>query len=84
MLSYEWTTQGVYFVTRLKENAAFRVIQERPVPQNSNILADQVICFTGTKVRKHCPSQMRRIVAWDDKNQQKVVFLTNHLGFGQH
>jgi hypothetical protein len=79
---HEWTVQGVYFVTRLKWNAAYKVVEERPVPKHSNILADQVIRFTGPKVKKHCPSILRRIVAWDDANQKEVVFLTNHLKFG--
>lgn len=79
---HEWTAQGVYFVTRLKYNAAYQVVEERAVPRKSNILADQIIRFTGPKVKKHCPSLMRRIEAWDDKNQKIVVFLTNHLRFG--
>lgn len=81
-LFHKWTTQGVYFVTRLKWNAEFKVVEDRPVPQGSNILADQLIRFTGCKVKKHCQSLLRRIVAWDDKNQKEVVFLTNHLKFG--
>ena len=81
-LFHEWTTQGVFFVTRLKWNASYKAIEERQVPQHSNILSDQVIRFTGPKVKKHCPSFLRRIVAWDDKNQKEVVFLTNHLKFG--
>lgn len=79
---HEWTTQGVYFVTRLKGNAAYMVVEDRPVPQNSNILSDQVIKFIWPNTKKRCPSLLRRIVAWDARNNKEVVFLTNHLKFG--
>jgi hypothetical protein len=46
---YEWFAElgrrGVFFVTRLKRNADFEVVESRPVPQRSRILSDEVICF---------------------------------------
>ncbi len=33
----QWTENGIYFVTRLKENAVYRVVENRSVPQNRNI-----------------------------------------------
>ena len=48
-IDYEWfrelTQQEVYFVTRMKENAVYEVIEEVAVPQNRNVLRDQIICF---------------------------------------
>jgi hypothetical protein len=35
-----WTAGEIYFVTRLKENAAFDVVEECAVPRNRNILSD--------------------------------------------
>jgi len=29
-----WTDQGVYFVTRLKDNAVYRVVKNLPIPHN--------------------------------------------------
>lgn len=77
-----WTNQGVFFVTRQKENAAFEVVEEFTVPQGGKILSDQNIRFTSPKAAKECPSQMRRIVIWDEENEREIVLLTNHLGFG--
>ena len=37
-----WTETGVYFVTRMKDNAQFEVVEEHAVPQNRNILKDQI------------------------------------------
>ena len=32
-----WTANGIYFVTRLKDNADYIVVAENDVPQNRNI-----------------------------------------------
>jgi hypothetical protein len=81
-LFHQWTTQGVFFVTRQKDNAAFEVVQDRELPERRNIRQDQVIRFTGYKALKHFPGTLRRIVVWDEKNEREIVLLTNHLTFG--
>jgi len=81
-LFHKWTTQGVYFVTRLKEPTLLEVIEERPVPKRGNILSDRIIRLTGYRVKKHCPSIMRVVTIWDETNKKEVSFLTNHLEFG--
>jgi len=78
----QWTHDGVYFVTRQKGNAAYRVIEERPVPQNRNVLKDQIIEFTGYYARKDCPHRLRRVEVFDAQNNRIIVLLTNHLTFG--
>jgi len=81
-LYYDWTLCGVYFVTRLKGNAVYEVLKERRVPKNRNILADQVIRFTGPQSARNCPVPLRRIVVWDRDKQEELVVLTNHMGLG--
>jgi len=39
----KWILEGIFFVTRQKGNAAYRVVEEHKVPQNRNILKDQII-----------------------------------------
>jgi hypothetical protein len=39
----QWTENGIYFVTRLKDNADYMLLEVRDVPQNRNILADELI-----------------------------------------
>lgn len=51
----EWTRNEVYFVTRQKDNANFRVIENRPIPDNRNILKDQIIELTGYYSNRKCP-----------------------------
>ena len=77
-----WTMAGIYFVTRLKDNAAFEIVAECEVPDNRNILADQIIRLTGTKAQADCPCLLRRTVVWDAENEREIVLLTNLLEFG--
>lgn len=77
-----WTEQGVYFVTRQKGNADYRVIHNRALPENRNILKDQIIQLRGYYAQQKCPYLLRRIEAWDQENEQVIVLLTNHHEFG--
>jgi hypothetical protein len=77
-----WTSNGIYFVTRLKDNADYTVIEKRMVPKNRNILADELICFNGHYAKKNCPYVLRRVVVWDTENERQIVLLSNHLDFG--
>ena len=81
-LFYEWNQAGVFFVTRLKHNAAYEVVENDPVPQRSNVLADQIIRFTGPKTSLKYPGLLRRVVVWDEQNEREVELLTNLLHFG--
>ena len=78
----DWTEQGVFFVTRMKDNTIFQVIAERAVPQHRNIRADQVIRLTGADAEEKCPHFLRRVVVWDAENEREIVLLTNHMDFG--
>ena len=78
----QWTDQKIYFVTRLKDNAAYQVLAEGPVPANRNILSDQLIQFSGEKAQKDCPSLLRRVAVWDALNEREIVLLTNLQEFG--
>jgi IS4 transposase len=81
-LFHRWTRRGIFFVTRIKSNATYDVVEEFQVPQNRNITSDQLICLTGQRAKKNCPSLLRRICLWDAENKREIVFLTNHMKFG--
>jgi Transposase DDE domain/Domain of unknown function (DUF4372) len=78
----KWTEQKIYFVTRLKENAKYEVLEEGPIPVNRNIRADELIQFTGDKAQKDCPYPLRRVVVWDVVGDREIVLLTNLMEFG--
>jgi IS4 transposase len=83
---YRWfadlTQQGIYFVTRLKDNAAYEIVEERVVPQNRHVLSDQVIRLSTTQAAQKCPYLLRRIEVYDPHTDKALVFLTNHLTYG--
>ena len=81
-LFFKWTTEEIYFVTRLKENAAYEVVEEFEVPKNHNIRSDQLIRLTGVQAQKDCPCLLRRVVVWDPVSEREIVLLTNLLAFG--
>ena len=80
---YYWferlTRQGVFFVTRLKTNADFIVVEDRPLPQRKGLVSDQVICMTQQAAENDTPPMMRRIEFFDEERQRTLVFLTNNM-----
>ena len=77
-----WTSQKVYFVTKLKENAQYEVVGEGEPPQNRNILKDQIIEFTDPASREKCPYPLRVIEVYDPEKDEVHCFLTNHMDLG--
>jgi hypothetical protein len=78
----KWTAEEIYFVTRLKDNAVYEVVEECAIPENRRIRSDQLIRFTGDKAQKDCPCLLRRVAVWDALNEREMVLLTNLLEFG--
>ena len=76
---YQLTNKGVYFVTRLKSNARYKVIEHHVVQKNKGIINDQTIMFTGNHAVKKCPIPLRRIVYRDIDTGKQYIFLTNHF-----
>ena len=78
----KWTGAGVFFVTRMKDNAQSEVIKERESPQNRGILKDQVIRLSGTGAQEKCPHLLRCVEVIREDAGDILVFLTNHHGLG--
>lgn len=81
---YDWfetlTQQGVWFVTRMKDNADYVLVESRPIAPAGAVRADQIISLF-VHARKEKNLFFRRIVFWDEQNKKELVFLTNHLKF---
>ena len=77
-----WTQERIFFVTRMKDNADYTVIEENLIPMTGSVLQDQLIQFNGFYAQKDCPQTLRRVVVWDSENEREIVLLTNHLKFG--
>jgi len=82
-VDYRWyeqlTRQGVFFVTRLRHDAHFQVLEHRPVPQQGRIRSDQLIRLGSHWYRQKNP--LRRIEI-EVEDHAPFVLLTNHLAFG--
>jgi hypothetical protein len=78
----KWTAQGVFFVTRMKENTLYQVIGEKSPPAHSNIVKDELIELTGYQAQEKCPFPLRRIELYDAEKNEILVFLTNHQDLG--
>ena len=80
---YAWynqlTEKGIYFVTRQKSNAAYRVIECRDVIKSKGLTSDQTIEFTGRVTSKKCRVQLRRIGYLDSETGKHYIFLTNNF-----
>jgi putative transposase len=79
---YTWYNQlnckRIFFVTRLRKNACYRVTERRPVIKSKGLTSDQTIRLTGTKA-SHCPIKLRRIGFKDAETGIQYYFLTNNF-----
>jgi len=78
----QWTAQGVFFVTRMKDNARYEAVGDKDVPKNRNILRDELIQLTGLKAEEKCPHPLRRIEVYLPETNEILVFLTNNMDLG--
>src|SRR5258708_10412295 len=85
-VDYQWfrelTQEEVYFVTRMKEKAVYEVQEEVRVPQNSNVVCDQIISFPRLAREGEKPVLFRRVEIWDKEKEETSLFLSNLLAFG--
>jgi hypothetical protein len=82
---YAWFSSldadGVYFVTRMKDNADYGVVERRPVPDRGPVRRDEIIFFYKLAREGERDLFLRRIEVWDEAQQSILVFLTNHRTF---
>ena len=70
---------GIYFVTRLKKNAVYKIVKRNDVSNQDNISSDQIIEMKGFYTSKKCPLKLRRIRSKDPQTGKYIVILTNHF-----
>lgn len=76
----ELTEQGVFFVTRMKDNADYVVVERRPVSaaeRAAGVRADEIVVFCQQATADN-RRFFRRVRYWDAEQQREFVFLTNH------
>jgi len=73
------TQKGLTWVTRIRGNALYRVIERREVKLGSGVTSDQTIEYTGTKAQKLGLPPIRRIGYRDPETNKHYVFITNQF-----
>lgn len=74
----DFCDNGVYFVTRLKDNASYKVIKRKKT-HTTKISSDHIIQFTGKVAKSKCPNELRRIRAVDNETGSAIILLTNMI-----
>lgn len=69
---------NAFFITRAKNNLAFRRLHSNKINKNENILCDQTIKLTGPVSSKLYPGKLRRIKFYDEENDRIFTFITNN------
>ena len=67
--------KGVFFVTRLKRNAVYKILERRPVDRATGVTSDHIIeVVSGKKTLR-----LRRVGYRDSESGKRYEFLTNHF-----
>ena len=83
--SYKWhntlTEQGVFFVTRLRRNAKYRVLERRSVNKVQGVTSDQTIEYQSNDDGSTALMPIRRIGYRDAVTGKHYEFVTNHFAW---
>ena len=71
--------KGVFFVTRLKKNAYYQVVERKDVSALKNIYSDQTIELKGFYSKQKFPERLRRIRSKDPATGKFITILTNNF-----
>lgn len=83
--NYRWhktlTDKGIYWVTRIRGNAKYRVLERRDCTHQTNVTSDQIIEYSDTQRDTEQLYPIRRIGYRDSESGQHYVFITNHFNW---
>ena len=80
---FSWYNQlmgkGIFFVTRLKKNSPYQVVESKTRSTTTGVCRDQTIKMTGKVAWRECPIPLRRVAYVDPESGQVYAFLSNHF-----
>lgn len=83
--NYRWhkelTEQGIYWVTRIRGNALYRVLERRDTDNHPNITSDQIIEYSSKQRQGSDLLPIRRIGYRDPQTGKHYVYITNHFAW---
>jgi len=81
--NYRWhkalTDKGIYWVTRIRGNAKYKVLERKEPINNPAITSDQIIKYSSKQRDGDKLHPIRRIGYRDPETGQRYVFITNHF-----
>jgi putative transposase len=82
-MDYSWhkdlTDKGIFWVTRIRTKAKYRVLERNNVEKRTGVTSDQIIEYTSDRSRKNNLHPVRRIGYHDPETGKHYVFITNHF-----
>jgi len=82
-VDYQWfkslTDKGVFFVTRLRAKAVYKVLERRETVAGSGVSSDQIIQLSSAHALKRGAPKLRRIGYKDPETGKFYQFLTNNF-----
>lgn len=83
--SYEWhnslTDKGIYWVTRIRGNAQYDIIENREFVINGKVLDDQIIKYKSAQRGRNQLKPIRLVTYQDPETGKRYEFITNHFGW---
>jgi IS4 transposase len=80
---YKWfkelNNKGIFFVTRIRKNAIWRIEERHTIDKSKGLTSDQTITLTGVKPKKIGLPKLRRIGYRDPETGKHYEFLTNNF-----
>ncbi|QEN04353.1 IS4 family transposase [Thiospirochaeta perfilievii] len=73
--------EGIYFVTRLKKNAKYSVLDDKDVSKYENILSEKIIVFDKIISKKGKPLKLRLVESYDPDLKKSITLITNNFSW---
>jgi len=81
--NYRWhnalTDKGIYWVSRIRGNAKYKVLERRDASAHEAVTSDQIIKYSSRQRGGDKLRPIRRIGYYDPDTKQRYVFITNHF-----
>ncbi|MCG7915070.1 MAG: IS4 family transposase [Candidatus Thiodiazotropha weberae] len=81
--NYRWhktlTDKGIYWTTRIRGNAKYKVLERRDTAPNSAVTSDKIIKYSSKQRDGDKLNPIRRIGYCDLETGRHYVFITNHF-----
>jgi len=83
-VDYQWfgklVKQGVNFVTRMRPNTIYKVLERRDIVPNTGVTSDQIIQLNSAHaIKRGAPERLRRIGYRAPETGKRYQFLTSNL-----